>query len=38
MVPDEQDQIEAALIDMSDAKNVLILTTGGTGPAERCHS
>lgn len=36
VVPDEQDQIEATLIDFCDTKNCsLIVTTGGTGPAER---
>ena len=36
IVPDEQTQIEAALIDLADQKGCsLILTTGGTGPALR---
>ncbi|MEM1349729.1 MAG: molybdopterin adenylyltransferase [Myxococcota bacterium] len=36
MVPDERDQIEAALIDLTDTWGAhLILTTGGTGPAPR---
>lgn len=36
LVPDEQDQIEAALIDLADNKGCcLIVTTGGTGPAKR---
>ena len=36
LVPDEQDQIEAALIDLSDTQGCcLIVTTGGTGPAKR---
>lgn len=36
VIPDEQDQIEAALIDMADnRKCCLIITSGGTGPAKR---
>lgn len=36
IVPDEQDQIEAALKNLVDKENChLILTTGGTGPAQR---
>lgn len=36
IVPDEQDQIEAALINLADnEKCSLIITTGGTGPAPR---
>lgn len=36
LVPDEQDQIESALIDLSDKQGCcLIVTTGGTGPAKR---
>jgi len=36
VIPDEQDQLEAAMIDMSDNKGCcLIVTTGGTGPAVR---
>lgn len=36
IVPDEQDQIEAALCEMADRLGCsLILTTGGTGPALR---
>ena len=36
VIPDEQKQIEAALIDMADNKNCcLIITSGGTGPALR---
>lgn len=36
VVPDEQDQIEAAMIEMADVLNCcLIITTGGTGPAIR---
>jgi len=36
LVPDEKDQIEAALIELSDKENCsLIVTTGGTGPALR---
>ena len=36
LVPDEQPQIERALIDLVDAAGCdLVLTTGGTGPAPR---
>ena len=36
VIPDEQDQIEATLIDMADTKGCsLIVTSGGTGPAKR---
>ncbi len=36
VVPDEQDQIEATLIEFCDAKHCsLVVTTGGTGPAKR---
>ncbi|MGA9350482.1 MAG: MogA/MoaB family molybdenum cofactor biosynthesis protein [Anaerolineae bacterium] len=36
VVPDEEAQIRAALLDLSDRQGVdLILTTGGTGPAPR---
>jgi len=36
IVPDEQQQIEQALIDLSDGKGCdVIVTTGGTGPAIR---
>ena len=36
IVPDERDEIEAALIDLCDAQGCpLVLTTGGTGPAAR---
>ncbi|MGM0558687.1 MAG: molybdopterin adenylyltransferase [Myxococcota bacterium] len=36
VVPDEQDQIEDALVELSDDIGChLILTTGGTGPAPR---
>lgn len=36
VIPDEQDQIEAKLIEFADAKRCsLIVTTGGTGPAKR---
>ncbi len=36
IVPDEQDQIEAALVELVDEKGCdLVLTTGGTGPARR---
>lgn len=36
LIPDEQPQIEAALIELADIEHcALILTTGGTGPAPR---
>lgn len=36
LIPDEQDQIEKTLIELSDTeKCCLIVTTGGTGPALR---
>jgi molybdopterin adenylyltransferase len=36
LVPDEQPQIEAALVELADAqKCCLIVTTGGTGPSPR---
>lgn len=36
LVPDEQDQIEKALVDLADNQGCcLIVTTGGTGPAKR---
>ncbi|MEM0998544.1 MAG: molybdopterin adenylyltransferase [Bacteroidota bacterium] len=36
IVPDEQDQIEKALIKMVDTEQCcLVITTGGTGPAKR---
>lgn len=36
LIPDEQPQIEAALIELCDAAGCdLVLTTGGTGPAPR---
>jgi len=36
VIPDEQDQIEANLIEMADIHNCcLIVTSGGTGPAVR---
>ena len=36
VIPDEQPQIESALIELSDVENCcLIVTTGGTGPALR---
>lgn len=36
VIPDEQDQIEAELKNMSDAEGCcLIFTTGGTGPTKR---
>lgn len=36
VIPDEQDQVEAALKELADKENCcLIVTTGGTGPALR---
>lgn len=36
LVPDEQDQVEAALRELCDAQGCcLVVTTGGTGPAPR---
>lgn len=36
IIPDEQDEIEATLIDLVDSEGChLVLTTGGTGPALR---
>lgn len=36
VIPDEQDQIEAALCELADIENCcLVVTTGGTGPALR---
>ena len=36
LIPDEQSEIEAALIDLVDNHNCsVIVTTGGTGPAPR---
>lgn len=35
LIPDEQDGISTALIDLVDAGCALVLTTGGTGPALR---
>jgi molybdopterin adenylyltransferase len=36
LIPDEQTQIEAALVELADVEHCsLILTTGGTGPAPR---
>lgn len=36
VIPDEQDQLESAMIKMTDADNCcLIVTCGGTGPAVR---
>ena len=36
VIPDEQPQLEAAMIDMADQQGCcLIITTGGTGPALR---
>lgn len=35
LIPDEQERISAALVDLVDAGCALVLTTGGTGPAPR---
>jgi molybdopterin adenylyltransferase len=35
LIPDEQDGISAALIELAQAGCSLVLTTGGTGPAPR---
>ncbi len=35
LIPDEQDAISAALVELVDAGCSLVLTTGGTGPAPR---
>ena len=35
VIPDEQDQIERAMIELEEAGCCLIVTTGGTGPALR---
>ena len=35
LIPDEQDRISQALIELCDAGCSLVLTTGGTGPAPR---
>ena len=35
LIPDEQESISAALIELVDAGCCLVLTTGGTGPAPR---
>jgi molybdopterin adenylyltransferase len=35
LIPDEQDAIQAALIELVDVGCALVLTTGGTGPALR---
>lgn len=36
VIPDEQDQLETAMIEMADVEGCcLIVTTGGTGPARR---
>ncbi|NQZ45396.1 MAG: molybdopterin adenylyltransferase [Flavobacteriaceae bacterium] len=36
VIPDEQDQLEAAMVDMADSQGcALVVTTGGTGPALR---
>ena len=35
LIPDEQGRISATLIELVDAGCALVLTTGGTGPAQR---
>jgi molybdopterin adenylyltransferase len=35
LIADEKDQISATLVELVDAGCALVLTTGGTGPAER---
>ncbi len=36
VIPDEQDELEHAMIELADQENCcLIVTTGGTGPAKR---
>ena len=35
LVPDDEEHISAALIELVDADCALVLTTGGTGPAPR---
>ena len=35
LIPDENDRISAALVELADAGCALVLTTGGTGPAPR---
>ncbi len=35
LIPDEQDAISTALVELVDAGCALVLTTGGTGPAPR---
>jgi len=35
LIPDERNQISAALVELADAGCALVLTTGGTGPARR---
>ncbi len=35
LIPDDQDAIEQAMIELSDMGCALIVTTGGTGPAHR---
>ncbi|MEY2803324.1 MAG: Molybdopterin adenylyltransferase [Pseudomonadota bacterium] len=35
LIPDEQDRISQALIELCEAGCALVLTTGGTGPAPR---
>jgi molybdopterin adenylyltransferase len=35
LIPDEQDHISATLVELVDAGCSLVLTTGGTGPAQR---
>jgi molybdopterin adenylyltransferase len=35
LIPDEQERISAALVELVDAGCALVVTTGGTGPAPR---
>lgn len=35
LIPDEQERISAALVELVEAGCALVLTTGGTGPAKR---
>jgi molybdopterin adenylyltransferase len=35
LIPDEQEQISQALVELCDAGCALVLTTGGTGPSPR---
>jgi molybdopterin adenylyltransferase len=35
LIPDDRQQIESTLLELCDARCILILTTGGTGPTKR---